>query len=1401
MVGTCGNEPTFYDVFLSHSSADKPWVRTLCDALQAAGLKVFLDQRELTAPHNYVGELSAALRASRFLVLVASPRGELSAWVKQEWTAFLAEHGPRDRIVVVMLEAVELPTLLKTVQQIDATRRDAGAVAAEVARAVGRVDQLGEGDARALTLGQDLVFVLDRIEDGRLEIVDPAGVKRRVAPPWQSGTAFTVARLGFQQLSQNPAESGAQRAELHTHARTLGGLLFGLLFGEAASRAMLDAAQIPGRPRPLVTLRSDDDVLLSVPWELLHDGERFLLRDQVVDLARSTLGPVAPQALLHEPTGYFKLVVNVSAPAGGGLSYEEESYRITRALSERCRIVPTELGTVVDLIDTVARETPLGIHFSGHGAPGKLQFENDEGEAHVVTIQSLLGEMRQRVPDGGLPKFFYLASCHGNEPAAPDEGRAGAESSAAAVQRAGIPQVVGYYGPILDELSTRAEEKLYGAIAAGQPTRYAVRQARMALGGPIFARGSTHRPGDPTARDAAARDTSDAGTAREEAGVPAAAGSGESSASATAVAGTHPFAWAQLVFYHHGPDHPLSRPVPAGVLREVDASLQRTFTGAGDRKILSTGFIGRRSELHRVRKRLRRGDRVLVFQGLGGLGKTTLAFQTLPLVAKEGDVCAVWCREAEQADEPAEALVAQLLEYCRRRIGLDWEGVVQQVDRAAGDDSARRFAYFFQALLQNVDRLVVYLDNLESLLVAPRGAGAAGSNAAHGGKSPVAGDAAVGAESFAEWRSDAVRAIWRLLDAAARGSGKLHVVASCRYVNDDLAAWTLPVSPLPPDALYRLLSWFPALRRLAGETRARLAGRLEGHPRAVEYANDLIHDRLAKHERRHGRWQLSEPAQAADIEREWTTLVEPALPKVRERLADNLLLAEIWEQVLEERSRRMLYRMTLLRRPWEWGLMRVLGEPAEDAEAAEATADRLARTSLLEQVEVLRNVVGGERRLVREYTVHPATAEFVVGRHGDDAALRLAAHLRIGEWLEAEAARSPYIETDLEAGHHLFAAGEYDRSCELLGGASDWLQNHGRVREGLRVLEPFLTEPVRRAMAPERVGRLLGTVGNAYAALGQVEKAIGYHEQALVILREIGDRRGEGAALGNLGLAYADLGQVEKAIGYYEQQLVIVREIGDRRGEGNALGNLGIAYAALGQVEKAIGYYEQCLTLHREIGDRRGEGNALGNLGNAYAALGQVEKAIGYYEQRLTIAREIGDRRGEGADLGNLGLAYADLGQVEKAIGYYEQQLVIVREIGDRRGEGNALGNLGSAYAALGQVEKAIGYYEQQLVIVREIGDRRGEGNALGNLGSAYAALGQVEKAIGYYEQRLKIAREIGDRRGEGNALGNLGIAYADLGQVEKAKGYWRGALKIGQEIKDPRIVGVCSQQLQKHGG
>ena len=192
-------------------------------------------------------------------------------------------------------------------------------------------------------------------------------------------------------------------------------------------------------------------------------------------------------------------------------------------------------------------------------------------------------------------------------------------------------------------------------------------------------------------------------------------------------------------------------------------------------------------------------------------------------------------------------------------------------------------------------------------------------------------------------------------------------------------------------------------------------------------------------------------------------------------------------------------------------------------------------------------------------------------------------------------------------------------------------------------------------------------------------------EQGLVGARTIGNGYDAGAFLGPLGNAYAALGDVRRAIEHYEQGLLISREIGDRRAEGNQLGNLGLAYADLGEVRRAIEHYEQALLISREIGDRRGEGAWLGNLGRAYADLGEVRRAIEHYEQALVISREIGDRRGEGADLGNLGLAYADLGEVRRAIEYYEQALA--DQPGDRRpprrgcGSGQPGGRVPSAWA------------------------------------------------------------------------------------------------------------------------
>ena len=103
------------------------------------------------------------------------------------------------------------------------------------------------------------------------------------------------------------------------------------------------------------------------------------------------------------------------------------------------------------------------------------------------------------------------------------------------------------------------------------------------------------------------------------------------------------------------------------------------------------------------------------------------------------------------------------------------------------------------------------------------------------------------------------------------------------------------------------------------------------------------------------------------------------------------------------------------------------------------------------------------------------------------------------------------------------------------------------------------------------------------------------------------------------------MGDARKATEFYEQQLVIVRETGDRRGEGNALGNLGNAYYSLGDARKATELYSQQLAIVSETGDRRGQGTALWNSALILEENGQRNEAIGRADAALNILEHIED--------------------------------------------------------------------------------------------------------------------------------------------------------------------------------
>jgi AAA15 family ATPase/GTPase len=80
-----------YDVFISHKSDCKPWVRVLAQNLKTQGYNVFLDEWELVPGKNIVEGLYNSLQQSRNCVLVVTPEGIESGWVREEYSQMVIQ--------------------------------------------------------------------------------------------------------------------------------------------------------------------------------------------------------------------------------------------------------------------------------------------------------------------------------------------------------------------------------------------------------------------------------------------------------------------------------------------------------------------------------------------------------------------------------------------------------------------------------------------------------------------------------------------------------------------------------------------------------------------------------------------------------------------------------------------------------------------------------------------------------------------------------------------------------------------------------------------------------------------------------------------------------------------------------------------------------------------------------------------------------------------------------------------------------------------------------------------------------------------------------------------------------------------------------------------------------------
>jgi hypothetical protein len=110
-----------YDVFLSHSSADKPVVRELAEQLRAAGLRVWFDEWVIKPGDPISVKIEEGLEHSAVLLFCMSANAIGSDWVRLEHHAaiFRDPQNLERRFVPLRLDDVKPKAMLRIFAEVD----------------------------------------------------------------------------------------------------------------------------------------------------------------------------------------------------------------------------------------------------------------------------------------------------------------------------------------------------------------------------------------------------------------------------------------------------------------------------------------------------------------------------------------------------------------------------------------------------------------------------------------------------------------------------------------------------------------------------------------------------------------------------------------------------------------------------------------------------------------------------------------------------------------------------------------------------------------------------------------------------------------------------------------------------------------------------------------------------------------------------------------------------------------------------------------------------------------------------------------------------------------------------------------------------------------------------------
>ena len=1050
--------------------------------------------------------------------------------------------------------------------------------------------------------------------------------------------------------------------------------------------------------------------LAGLPWEALPapgTGRPLALHD-LVSIYRKT-DTVTSQLL----PGPLRIVVAIASPETDGgqlLDYERElrnvlaAVRSARQDAADVRVVP--FATVQAIRDELDRGPAHILHISGHGSPGRLILENQDGSARPVTAEELV---RETIPAGRMPPVITLAACYTDA-----AGSQGGASFAARLCQHGAAAVIATETSITDTYATRLLARLYGTLAR-------------------------HGDADVVAALSAAR--RDVQAELESSPGPRdslLAGLGEWAAvTVLAAAGSVPVL---------DPDQATaiapqpSRPRIAGLARRDDWY-----------------FVGRRPEQRRWPADLIGSPLAgIVIYGIGGTGKTTLAAEVVTrILAREPGRVLV----SLAGPLTLESLLGAVITAVRRMLLIQGHGgqVIQALDVAGRPDVAwqDRLAILREHVLGRVPVLLL-LDNFEDNL---RPGGDAGYTV---GDEVLAG-------LLAAWTADPGRCRFLVtcryrftLPGGAEEALSFRQLGALSRAETMKLAWSLPALDRLDEGQLELV-W----RLVGGHPRsleyldALLSGGTARYPDVTRRLHEAIDQRLSGADR--DQWLTARTGLDATLAETVTlaaddVLLDDLLPFVAQvpGAAELLLGVSVYREPVDvnavlfaagqpdedagyvpDRQAASQQIETILAAAGI-NVDETFDPAAVPADVQAQLAPHIAELNrspvppfradprLAEQIAACQAAslltVSGEDE-DPQFFVHRWTATELSGRAGAESdswlvrAHRQAAaywQWRIQVWPQDRAAD---VHDMLEARYHLLQAGDVEAAgqvtelaCYQLHTWGAWDQEASLIHDTLARLP---ADSSRRVVWIHQLGVLA-------QVRGDYEEAVRQSQLSLEISERLGDQNAAAAGHHQLGILAQLRGDYEEAVRQYQRSRDISERLGDQDAVARVHHQLGMLAQEQGKYEEAARQYQRSLDIKERPGNEAEVGATYAQLGVLARRTGDYDEAARRTQRALNIDKQLGNQAGMARSYHNLGMIAHDQGDYEEAARQYQRSLEISERLGDQDSMVGVHHQLGILAQDQGDYEEAARQYQRSIEISERLGN-------LADMASNYSQFGDLE--------------------------------------------------------------------------